>query len=127
MKTFYLIDGHAQLFRAYYAPFRDLTSPAGEPVKAVYVFTQMLLNVLRTEKPDYVAVAFDVSDATTHRKSWYPEYKANRDRSPEDLHQQFLRVREVIGALGIPTFELEVQAGDLIATIAEAEGQPESA
>ncbi len=120
MKTFYLIDGHAQLFRAYYAPFRDLTSPAGEPVKAVYVFTQMLLNVLRTEKPDYVAVAFDVSDATTHRKSWYPEYKANRDRSPEDLHQQFLRVREVIGALGIPTFELEgYEADDLIATIAE--------
>ena len=47
MKTFYLIDGHAQLFRAYYAPFRDLTSPSGEPVKAVYVFTQLLLNLLR--------------------------------------------------------------------------------
>ncbi len=126
VKKFYLIDGHAQLFRAYYAPFRDLTSPAGEPVKAVYVFTQMLLNVLRTEKPDYVAVAFDVSDATTHRKGWYPEYKANRDRSPEDLHQQFQRVREVIDALGIPTFELEgYEADDLIATIAEKlKGQP---
>ncbi len=126
MKKFYLIDGHAQLFRAYYAPFRDLTSPTGEPVKAVYVFTQMLLNVLRTEKPDYVAVAFDVSDATTHRKGWYPEYKANRDRSPEDLQQQFLRVREVIQALGIPTFEVEgYEADDLIATIAEKlTGQP---
>ena len=126
VKKFYLIDGHAQLFRAYYAPFRDLTSPTGEPVKAVYVFTQMLLNVLRAEKPDYVAIAFDVSDSTTHRKGWYPEYKANRDRSPEDLHQQFMRLREVIEALGIPTFELEgYEADDLIATLAERlTGQP---
>lgn len=126
MKKFYLIDGHAQLFRAYYAPFRDLTSPTGEPVKAVYVFTQMLLNILRNERPEYLAITFDVSDSTTHRKSWYPEYKANRDRSPEDLHQQFVRVREVIDALQIPVFELEgYEADDLIATIAERlAGQP---
>lgn len=68
MKTFYVIDGHAQLFRAYYAPFRDLTSPKGEPVKAVYVFTQMLLNIVRNERPDYLAVTFDVSDSSTLRK-----------------------------------------------------------
>ncbi len=120
LKTFYLIDGHAQLFRAYYAPFRDLTSPTGEPVKAVYVFTQMLLNLLRNAKPDYVAVAFDVSDSTTLRKGWYPEYKANRDASPEDMHQQFLRVRQVVEALGLPVFELEgYEADDVIATISE--------
>ena len=47
MKTFYLIDGHAQIFRAYYAPFPPLTSPDGEPTKATYVFTQMVLNILR--------------------------------------------------------------------------------
>ncbi len=120
MKTFYLIDGHAQLFRAYYAPFRDLTSPAGEPVKAVYVFTQMLLNIIRNEHPDYLAVAFDVSDSTTLRKGWYPEYKANRERSPEDLQVQYERIREVIEAFGVPVFELEgYEADDLIATIAE--------
>lgn len=120
MKTFYIIDGHAQLFRAYYAPFRDLTSPNGEPVKAVYVFTQMLLTLLRNEKPDYLAVTFDVSDATTHRKGWYPEYKANRERSPEDLEGQFQKVREIIAALDLPVFELEgYEADDLIATIAE--------
>ena len=120
MKTFYLIDGHAQLFRAYYAPFRDLTSPGGEPVKAVYVFTQMLLNIVRNERPDYLAVAFDVSDATTLRKGFYPEYKANRERSPEDLQVQYERIREVIDAFGLPVFELEgYEADDLIATIAE--------
>ncbi len=126
LKTFYLIDGHAQLFRAYYAPFRDLTSPSGEPVKAVYVFTQMLLTLLRNEKPDYLAVTFDVSDATTHRKGWYPEYKANRERSPEDLEGQFMKVREVIEALKLPVFELEgFEADDVIATIAElTKGEP---
>lgn len=119
MKTFYLIDGHAQLFRAYYAPFRDLTSPTGENVKAVYVFTQMLLNLLKNVKPDYLAVAFDVSDSTTHRKGWFPEYKANREASPEDLHGQFLRIRQIVGALRLPIFELEgYEADDLIATIA---------
>ncbi len=120
MKTFYLIDGHAQLFRAYYAPFRDLTSPTGEPVKAVYVFTQLLLNVMRNERPDYLAIAFDVSDSTTLRKGWYPDYKANRDRSPEDLQGQYERIREVIDAMRLPVFELEgYEADDLIATISE--------
>jgi len=120
MKTFYLIDGHAQLFRAYYAPFRDLTSPTGEPVKAVYVFTQLLLNLLKNIKPDYLAVAFDVSDSTTLRRGWFPEYKANRDKSPEDLQVQYERIRQVIEALELPVFEVEgYEADDVIATISE--------
>lgn len=125
MKTFYLIDGHAQLFRAYYAPFRPLTSPAGEPVKAVYVFTQMVLNILLKERPDFLAVAFDVSDATTQRKSWFPAYKEQRDAAPEDLAPQFRRVRAVLESLGVPVFELQgYEADDVIATIARRlEGQ----
>ena len=45
-KTFYIIDGHAQIYRAFFAPFRDLTSPTGEPTKATFVFTQMLMNLI---------------------------------------------------------------------------------
>ncbi len=119
MKTFYLIDGHAQLFRAYYAPFRPLTSPSGEPVKAVYVFTQLLLSILLKERPDYLAVAFDVSDATTQRKGWFPAYKEQREAAPEDLQPQFRRIRAVLEALGVQIFEREgYEADDLIATIA---------
>src|SRR5215217_2822135 len=56
-KTFYIIDGHAHIYRAYFAPFRDLTSPVtGEPTKATYVFTQMLLNLIDQRKPDYLAM-----------------------------------------------------------------------
>lgn len=120
VRTFYLIDGHAQLFRAYFAPFRPLTSPSGEPVKAVYVFTQMLLNLLGKERPDFLAVAFDVSDETTERKAFYPAYKAQREAAPDDLHSQFARAVQVIEALGVPIFKAEgFEADDVIATIAK--------
>ncbi|HEX7040759.1 MAG TPA: DNA polymerase I [Trueperaceae bacterium] len=120
MKTFYVIDGHAQLFRAYYAPFRDLTGPNGEPVKAVYVFTQLLINLLRNVRPDYLAIAFDVSDSTTLRKGDFADYKANRDHAPDDLHSQYARIRQVVEAMGIKVYEMEGhEADDVIATIAE--------
>lgn len=120
MRTFYLIDGHAQLFRAYYAPFRPLSSPSGESVKAVYVFTQLLLSTLAKERPDYIAVAFDVSDETTERKAAYPAYKEQREAAPDDLHTQFARAVQVIEAMRIPIFRMEgFEADDLIATIAE--------
>jgi 5'-3' exonuclease len=83
VKTFYLLDGHAQVFRAYYAPFRPLTSPSGEPVKAVHVFTQLLLNILHKERPDYLAIAFDVADATTERRADYePPTRRSARRRP---------------------------------------------
>ncbi|MFN2321635.1 MAG: DNA polymerase I [Trueperaceae bacterium] len=120
MKTFYLLDGHAQVFRAYYAPFRPLTSPSGEPVKAVHVFTQLLLNILHKERPDYFAIAFDVADATTERRADYEAYKAQREEAPDDLGPQFQRVFEVVAALGIPVFMVAGhEADDVIATIAE--------
>ncbi|MBA2667606.1 MAG: DNA polymerase I [Trueperaceae bacterium] len=120
MRTFYLIDGYAQLFRAYYAPFRPLSSPSGESVKAVYVFTQMLLAIVLKERPDYLAVAFDVSDETTERKAFYPQYKAHREAAPDDLHTQFARAVQVIEAMRVPIYRVDGQeADDLIATIAE--------
>ena len=64
-RTLYLIDGHAQIFRAYYAPFRDLTSPSGEPTRATHVFCQMLLNMLRDRRPDYLAMVLDAGHETT--------------------------------------------------------------
>ena len=58
-KTLYIIDGHSQIYRAYYAPFRPLTSPTGEPTKAVHVFCNMLLKTIVEKKPDYLAMAVD--------------------------------------------------------------------
>jgi 5'-3' exonuclease len=70
-KTLYLIDGHAQIYRAFYAPFGALTAPTGEPTRAVYVFTQMLLNLLRDRS------------RTTWRWSWTPLRRRSSGGYPE--------------------------------------------
>ena len=119
MKTFYLIDGHAQIFRAYYAPFgAQLNAPDGEPTKATYIFSQMMLGILERQQPDYLAVALDYGDSSTERKEFYPEYKANRDAAPEDFGPQVRRIEELLGIMSIPTFKVKGQeADDIIATI----------
>ncbi len=119
MRTFYLLDGHAQIFRAYYAPFRELTTPDGRNVKATYVFTQLVLSLL-SKRPDYFAVAFDVSDETTFRKEEYDAYKDHREKAPEDLGPQLEMVRRILDQMGVVTVEREgFEADDLIATIAK--------
>ncbi len=117
-ETFYLIDGHAQIYRAYYAPFRDLTSPAGEPTRATHVFCQTLLNLIRDRRPTYLAMAMDVSDETVFRCDIYPAYKANREPPPEDLPPQTERIVSIVQALGVPIYRLSgFEADDLMATI----------
>ena len=78
-KTFYIVDGHSQIFRAYYAPFRELTSPAGEPTRATYVFTVMLLGLIRQRRPDYLVVALDSPRESLDRSGLFPQYKATRE------------------------------------------------
>jgi len=83
------------------------------------MFTQMILSILRDKKPDYLAVTMDYSDETTERKTLYPEYKANRDASPEDLSPQISRIFQILEAMEIPTYQVKGQeADDIIATIA---------
>jgi len=119
-KSFYVIDGHAHIYRAYFAPFRDLTGPNGEPTKATYVFTQMLLNLIDQRKPDYLAMVIDSGDETVFRKSISPEYKANRQAPPDDFHPQEQRILQIVRDIGIPLFvKPGFEADDLIATIAK--------
>ncbi len=119
-KTFYIIDGHAHIFRAYFAPFRDLTSPTGEPTKATYVFTQMLINLIELRKPDYLAIVIDAGGEDVFRKVIYPEYKANRPPVPADFHPQEDRILRIIKDAGLPLYEKPgFEADDLIATMAE--------
>lgn len=117
-KSFYIIDGHAQIFRAYFAPFRDLTSPTGEPTKATYVFTQMLIQLVESRRPDYLLMVTDSGDETVFRKAIDPNYKANRVPPPPDFKPQEQRILQLVRDAGIaiecrPGFE----ADDLIATI----------
>src|SRR5438552_18336091 len=85
-QTLYLIDGHAQFFRAYHAIRTAMSSPVTkEPTNMTFGFVGMLLKVLREYKPEYLAVVIDVAgDRETFRSEIYPEYKATRKPPPED-------------------------------------------
>ncbi len=121
--TLVLIDGHSLAFRAFHAIPLTLTSPSGELTNAVYGFTSMLLNVLRDQAPEYVAVAFDVGK--TFRHDMYDAYKGHRERMPDELRSQVERIKEVVNALNIPIFTAEgYEADDVLATLArQAAGQ----
>lgn len=126
-KSLYLIDGHAQIFRAYYAPFGgSLTSPDGEPTKATHVFTQMLLNLIRDRQPDYLAVTLDADESKLQRTQIFPDYKANRDPAPEDFHQQEQRIIEILELAKVPMLQLVGwEADDIAATIAKKLASPD--
>ena len=119
-KSFYIIDGHAHIYRAFFAPFRDLTGPTGEPTKATFVFTQMLLNLIDLRKPDYLAMVIDSGDETVFRKTMFPEYKANRQPAPPEFKPQEQRILRIVKDAGIPIFvKPGFEADDLIATMAK--------
>ena len=117
--TFYIIDGHAHIYRAYFAPFRDLTSPTGEPTKATYVFTQMLLQIIEQRKPDYLCMVIDCGDETVFRRQIDPNYKANRPPAPDDFAPQERRILNIVRDAGVPILcKPGFEADDVIATIA---------
>jgi DNA polymerase I len=113
-----LIDGHSLAFRAFHALPPNLTSPGGELTNAVYGFVSMLLNVLREQQPDYVAVAFDLG--RTFRHDMYEGYKGHRARMPDELNWQVERIKQIVTALSIPIFTAEnFEADDVLATLAK--------
>ncbi len=118
-----LIDGHSLAFRAFHALPPNLRTSRGELTNATYGFTSMLLNVLREDRPDYIAVAFDVG--RTFRHDMYEAYKAGRPVTPETLHHQVERIKEIVRALNIPIFTQEgYEADDVLGTLArQAEQQ----
>jgi len=116
-KRLVLLDGHALAYRAFHALPATLTGPSGELTNAVYGFTAMLLKVLQDVHPDYIAVAFDVG--RTFRHDQFPDYKAHRAATPEELHTQMARIRELVSAFNIPIFTQEgYEADDVLGTLA---------
>ncbi|MCH9023040.1 MAG: DNA polymerase I, partial [Planctomycetes bacterium] len=117
-KTLYIVDTHAQIFAAYYAPFSGtLTSPQGLPTKATLIFTTMLLKLLRERQPDMLVMAMD-SPGPTFRHKLYKDYKANRSEIPEDLPPQIESIEEILTAMRIPIVkEQGFEADDLIGAI----------
>ncbi|HUT61948.1 MAG TPA: DNA polymerase I [Phycisphaerae bacterium] len=122
----YLIDGHSMIYRAYYAPFRELTSPAGEPTRATFIFCQQLLTFIARNKPEYLAMAVDGPVSKLKRKKLYPDYKVTRKPMPEDLLPQVERIKQIVQAMGIPVLAAEgYEADDILATAVDRFAGPE--
>lgn len=113
-----LLDGHSLAYRAFFAlPVENFSTTTGQTTNAVYGFTSMLINVLRDELPTHVAVAFDKS-RQTFRLAEYPDYKAKRNKTPDEFKSQLPLIQEVLDALHIRHLEVEgYEADDIIATL----------
>ncbi|MGW1136571.1 DNA polymerase I [Streptomyces zhihengii] len=114
-----LMDGHSLAYRAFFAlPAENFTSASGQTTNAVYGFASMLANTLRDEAPTHFAVAFDVS-----RKTWrsadFPEYKANRSKTPDEFKGQVELIGELLDTMNAVRFAVDgFEADDIIATLA---------
>ena len=112
-----LIDGHGLIFRAFHAVQTNMRTSAGELTNAVFGFTTMLMEVLRREAPTHIIMTFDTGRTFRHDLS--ADYKANRSEMPDDLRPQVDRIKQVVTALGISTYEAEgYEADDVIGTLA---------
>ncbi|MFG2296862.1 DNA polymerase I [Streptomyces sp. NPDC048603] len=114
-----LMDGHSLAYRAFFAlPAENFTTASGQTTNAIYGFASMLANTLRDEAPTHFAVAFDVS-----RKTWrsqeFPEYKANRSKTPDEFKGQVELIGELLDTMAVPRFAVDgFEADDVIATLA---------
>lgn len=125
-KKLFLLDAYALIFRAYYAFISNpMTNSKGMPTSTVFGFTLALEELLRKEDPSHVAVVFD-PPGPTFRHEMFPEYKANRDATPEDIKQAVPYIKKLIEGFNIPIIESPgYEADDVIGTlsrIADEEG-----
>jgi DNA polymerase-1 len=116
----FLIDGSALAYRSYFAFIRNpLINSKGENTSAVFGYTRTLLDLLTQEKPEYIAVAFDTPDPT-FRHERFVDYKATRQKMPDELSAQWPRLKEITEALGVTLIETPgFEADDVMGTLAK--------
>ncbi len=119
-KKLFLLDGHALVYRAHYALInRPLINSKGENTSAISGFVRSLWDIIKNQKPTHIAVSFDLK-APTFRHIEYPEYKANRDKQPEDITFAIPKIKEIIESFNIPIVTKEgFEADDVIGTLAK--------
>ena len=117
--TVYILDSYGLIYRCYFAFIsRPLTNSKGENVSALFGFFRNLHSILEHYKPSYIIAAMD-SKTPTFRHKIFGQYKANRPKTPEDLHAQIPWICDILGAMGIPTLQCDgYEADDIIATVA---------
>ncbi|MBQ6604917.1 MAG: DNA polymerase I [Tidjanibacter sp.] len=119
MKKLFLIDAYALIFRSYYAFMqRPMRNAEGLNTSAIFGFTKFLREIIVNERPDYLGVAFDPHGGN-FRNDLFPEYKANRSATPEDIIASVPHIKSILEALRIPILEVpRYEADDVIGTLA---------
>lgn len=118
--TLFILDSYGLIYREYFAFIsRPLTNSKKENISAVFGFFRNLATILKTYKPQFMVAAMD-SKTPTFRHEMYPEYKATRQKTPEELKAQFPWIEDLLGILGIPVVRCNgFEADDVIATLAK--------
>lgn len=119
-KKLFLLDAYALIFRAYYAMINSpRVTSHGENTSAQFGFLNTLLEVLSKGKPTHIAACFDHAGPTFRHKA-YPEYKANREATPEDIKKAIPHIKEILRGFNIPVIELAgYEADDVIGTLSK--------
>ena len=119
-KKLFLLDAYALIFRSYYAFLKNpMFNSEGLNTSCIFGFVNTLEEVITKEKPTHIAVAFDPA-GPNFRHVMYPQYKANRDETPEDIKKSVPIIKEILKAYGIPILQMEgFEADDVIGTISK--------
>ena len=119
-KRLFLLDAYALIFRGYYAFIKNpRINSKGLDTSAIMGFTNSLLDVIKREKPDYLAVCFD-KGGSTDRVEAFEDYKANRQETPEAIRLAVPYIEKILGAMNIPAIVKEgYEADDIIGTLAK--------
>ena len=120
MNRLFLLDAYALIYRSYFAFINaPRINSKGLNTSAMFGFVNTLEQLLKTEKPTHIAIAFDMK-GPTFRHDMFPDYKANRDEMPEDLRKSIPYIRDIIKGYQIPILEKAgFEADDVIGTLAK--------
>jgi DNA polymerase-1 len=120
-----LIDSYALIYRSYYAFInRPIFSPKGLNTSVIFGFLNTLEDILRRQNPTHLAAAFDVSGVPTFRHEIYPLYKANREKTPEEIQKSVPIIKEILQQMNIPIIQMNgYEADDVIGTLATKAAQ----
>ena len=120
-KKLFLLDAYALIYRAYFAFSKNpRINSKGQNTSAAFGFTNALIDILNREKPTHIAVVFDPPGGASQRQEEFSEYKANREKMPEDIREMILPIKNLIRAFNIPVIEVAgFEADDVVGTLAK--------
>lgn len=120
-KKLFLLDAYALIYRAYFAFAKNpRVNSKGQNTSAAFGFTNVLIDVIKTEKPSHLAVVFDPPGGSTHRQTEFEAYKAHREEMPEDIRNMIVPIKKIVEAFNIPMIEIAGhEADDVIGSMAK--------